>query len=124
MCVIAEDQVPSCEESKMDINPLTFEVPSSLTPFKLRIQVEAIGREDIVFVDSVRYEGRFCEILGPVNFQQIENNFIFFKNSTHEFTVSTLPPTTKMTRKLSHSISELPKKRRLFGATNLVQNEV
>jgi hypothetical protein len=68
VCVIAEDQVPSCEESKMDVNPLTFEVPGSFSPFKLRIQIDAIGRDDIVFLDSVRYEGRFCEIIAPVNF--------------------------------------------------------
>jgi hypothetical protein len=24
VCVIGEDQVPNCEESKMDVNPLTF----------------------------------------------------------------------------------------------------
>jgi hypothetical protein len=68
VCTIPEDQIPSCEESKMDVNPLTFEVPSSLTPFKLRIQVDAIGQEDIVFLDSVRYEGRFCELITPVGF--------------------------------------------------------
>jgi hypothetical protein len=67
VCVIPEDQMPSCEESKMDVNPLTFEVPGSLTPFKLRIQVEAIGRDEIVFLDSVRYEGRFCEVVAPVS---------------------------------------------------------
>lgn len=68
VCIVSQDQIPSCEESRVDINPLTFEIPGSLTPFKLRIQVDAIGKDDIVFLDSVRYEGRFCEILAPVTF--------------------------------------------------------
>lgn len=74
VCVISGDQVPSCEESKMDVNPLTFEVPGSFSPFKLRIQVEAMGPNDIVFLDSVRYDGRFCEIIAPVNFLCNEYN--------------------------------------------------
>ena len=47
----------------MDVNPLTFEIPPSSRPFRLRIQVEALGRDEIVFVDSIRYEGRLCRAL-------------------------------------------------------------
>jgi len=48
----------------MDANPLTFEIPESLKPLRLRIQIEHIkGSEDIAFIDNVHYDGKQCEIV-------------------------------------------------------------
>uniref|UniRef100_A0A914I046 polynucleotide adenylyltransferase n=1 Tax=Globodera rostochiensis TaxID=31243 RepID=A0A914I046_GLORO len=64
ICVVPdyeENLVPLCEESKIDINPLTFEIPQNERPFRLRIQVDNIvGRDDIVLIDNIRYEGNIC----------------------------------------------------------------
>lgn len=46
----------------MDTNPLTFEIPSSINPFRIRILVENIGPYDIVLLDNVVYEGSFCSV--------------------------------------------------------------
>lgn len=66
ICVLPEHDLtrPQCEETKMDANPLTFEIPESLKPFRLRIQLEHIkGSEDIAFIDNVHYDGKTCEIV-------------------------------------------------------------
>ncbi|KAE9552335.1 hypothetical protein FO519_004460 [Halicephalobus sp. NKZ332] len=64
ICVIPEDTLePNCEESKLDINPLTFEIPGSLKPFRIRIQIDNIGDSDIVLLDNVVYEGTICELV-------------------------------------------------------------
>ncbi|KAH7730249.1 Protein CD4.5 [Aphelenchoides avenae] len=54
--------VPQCEETKLDRNPLTFEIPQNLKPFRLRILAENIGRNDIILLDNVRYDGQICEV--------------------------------------------------------------
>uniref|UniRef100_A0A7E4UP94 MAM domain-containing protein n=1 Tax=Panagrellus redivivus TaxID=6233 RepID=A0A7E4UP94_PANRE len=65
VCIIPEDTfVPNCEESKFDENPLTFEIPSRLEPFRIRIQVDHLGPSDIVLVDKIIYEGTICELVG------------------------------------------------------------
>ncbi|KAI1730038.1 hypothetical protein Ddc_02715 [Ditylenchus destructor] len=61
ICIIAENNpTPQCEESQLDLNPLTFEIPQNLKPFRIRIQVEHVGHEDIVFIDNVHYDGKVC----------------------------------------------------------------
>uniref|UniRef100_A0AC34R838 MAM domain-containing protein n=1 Tax=Panagrolaimus sp. JU765 TaxID=591449 RepID=A0AC34R838_9BILA len=64
ICVIPEDTLePNCEESKMDLNPLTFEIPQSLKPFRIRVQVDHIGESEIILLDNVIYEGTVCEVV-------------------------------------------------------------
>jgi hypothetical protein len=65
ICVLPEDDPnPQCEETKLDANPLTFEIPESLKPFRLRIQVDNVGgKDDIAFIDNVQYEGKLCKIV-------------------------------------------------------------
>uniref|UniRef100_A0A183BI41 MAM domain-containing protein n=1 Tax=Globodera pallida TaxID=36090 RepID=A0A183BI41_GLOPA len=69
ICVVPdyeENLVPLCEESKMDINPLTFEIPQNERPFRLRIQIDNIvGRDDIVLIDNIRYDGNIICLNEP-----------------------------------------------------------
>ncbi|KAL3104680.1 hypothetical protein niasHT_022391 [Heterodera trifolii] len=60
VCVVPEKAFdsPQCEESKMDVNPLTFEIPQNGGPFRIRIEVDNIvGREDMVLIDNIKYDG-------------------------------------------------------------------
>ncbi|CAD5232170.1 unnamed protein product [Bursaphelenchus xylophilus] len=120
VCVIPEDTPdPQCEESHMDSNPLTFEIPQSLRPFRLRVQVDSIGKDDIVFLDSIRYEGKFCEVYGPEK-----------KNTTTTRTVANAAPTRsfKPTKSITdndivYSTTESIKKKKVFGTTSIVHSE-
>lgn len=68
ICVIPEETLePNCEESRLDINPLTFEIPGSLKPFRIRIQIDHIGDSDIILLDNVVYEGTICELVDDNN---------------------------------------------------------
>lgn len=46
----------------MDSNPLTFEIPPSLEPFRIRVLIENIGHHDIVFIDNISYQGTICRV--------------------------------------------------------------
>lgn len=68
VCVVPEDsQIPNCEETKLDVNPLTFEIPGNQHPFRIRIEVDLIGSNDIVLLDNIDYEAQFCEIVNPAS---------------------------------------------------------
>lgn len=47
----------------MDTNPLTFEIPLSMDPFRIRILIENIGQHDIVFIDNIFYQGTICRVI-------------------------------------------------------------
>ncbi|KAI6237326.1 hypothetical protein M3Y95_00253300 [Aphelenchoides besseyi] len=109
VCVIPEESPsPQCEQSTMDRNPLTFEIPQNLKPFRLRIQIESIGRDEIVFLDSVHYDGRFCELMSSSDSTDPSPTTNTVSNFGYE---------------LANSINEIPKKKKAFGITNVVSNE-
>uniref|UniRef100_A0AC35EXL2 MAM domain-containing protein n=1 Tax=Panagrolaimus sp. PS1159 TaxID=55785 RepID=A0AC35EXL2_9BILA len=67
ICIVPEENgLPNCEESKLDINPLTFEIPGNEKPFRIRIQIDFIGSNDIILLDNIDYEAQFCEIVNPL----------------------------------------------------------
>ena len=69
------------KETKLDANPLTFEIPESLKPFRLRIQVDNVGgKDDIAFIDNVQYEGKLCKIVGYF-MGEMKNSFKFLGKS-------------------------------------------
>lgn len=119
--MIPEDQPdPQCEDSHMDRNPLTFEIPQSLKPFRLRIQIDSIGKEDIVFVDSVRYEGKLCEIYGPTKAAE---------RRVAAAPIRTLKPILDSDDENSLDDSEItttmtPKKLKSSGTTSIVHSHV
>uniref|UniRef100_A0A914YUU2 MAM domain-containing protein n=1 Tax=Panagrolaimus superbus TaxID=310955 RepID=A0A914YUU2_9BILA len=68
ICIVPEENgLPNCEESKLDVNPLTFEIPGNDKPFRIRIQIDLIGSNDIILLDNIDYEAQFCEIVNPLN---------------------------------------------------------
>ena len=40
-----------------------FEIPGSVKPFRLRLQVENVGENDVVFIDNVKYDGKICDMV-------------------------------------------------------------
>ena len=55
------------KDSKMDDNPLTFEIPPNSNPFRLRVQLENIvGHDDIVclFFIAQKTKETICSVLG------------------------------------------------------------
>ncbi|CAD5222743.1 unnamed protein product [Bursaphelenchus okinawaensis] len=125
ICVIPEDSPdPQCEESHMDANPLTFEIPQSLRPFRLRIQVDAIGKDDIVFLDSMRYEGKLCEVSGPIGKNDSEPKIV-----ANAAPIRSFKPAKPITDNEIDDFEEIETttemviKKKLFGSTSIVHSE-
>uniref|UniRef100_A0A1I8AG04 MAM domain-containing protein n=1 Tax=Steinernema glaseri TaxID=37863 RepID=A0A1I8AG04_9BILA len=53
---------PNCAELSLEPNPLMFEVPQNIVPFRIRIEVANLAADDIVLLDNVLFKGQICEV--------------------------------------------------------------
>ncbi|CEF69315.1 Hypothetical protein SRAE_2000396500 [Strongyloides ratti] len=69
VCVILkENGMEICEATTIDENPLTFEIPENLKPFTIRLHINDIDEDKIIFIDDIKYQGQLCE-----NIEDIKN---------------------------------------------------